>query len=177
MLEHSNSMLKYENMRSEEDTMSDQNRYEKQEKEEKDEKELQKHEEKTVEEKWRRDPLGTLIWALILIWAGVVWLAYNFGYLDRFPFVSRFVGGVGHINPPFLKLIFLGAGILILIEILIRLVVPTYRRSVIGSVIIAAIFLGVSLEGIVSWNIIWPVVIIAIGLLLILQNLFRRKEG
>jgi len=33
------------------------------EKSEKDEKERGKHDEKTAEEKWRRDPLGTLVWA------------------------------------------------------------------------------------------------------------------
>jgi hypothetical protein len=53
------------------------------------EKEMQKQEEKSAEEKtayeksyeekYRRDPLGTLIWAIILIWAGLVWLANNFG--------------------------------------------------------------------------------------------------
>ena len=49
---------------------------------EKDEKDLQKQEEKSVEEKWSRDPLGALTWAAILIWAGVVLLAANFGAFD-----------------------------------------------------------------------------------------------
>ena len=40
---------------------------------EKDEKELRKHEEKSVEEKWQRDRLGSIVWALILIWARRGW--------------------------------------------------------------------------------------------------------
>jgi hypothetical protein len=49
---------------------------EKDEKEEKErhehEKDDEKREEKSPEEKWRRDPVGSVIWACILIWAGVV---------------------------------------------------------------------------------------------------------
>ena len=41
---------------------------------EKDEKEGARRQEKTVEEKWTRDPLVALVWASILIWAGVVLL-------------------------------------------------------------------------------------------------------
>ena len=41
-----------------------------------DEKEREKQEEKTAEksfdEKYRRDPLSAIIWAAILIWAGVL---------------------------------------------------------------------------------------------------------
>lgn len=155
--------------------MSDQQKYEKQEKEEKDEKEVQKHEEKTMEEKWHRDPLGTMIWALILIWAGLVWLGWNFGVLEHYAFLKRLIASNGNIEPPIWSLIFLGAGVLILIEVVIRLVIPTYRRSVIGSIIVAAIFLGIGLGDLVSWNLIWPVVIIAIGLMIIIQGLFRRK--
>jgi hypothetical protein len=155
--------------------MSDLQKYEKQEKEEKDEKELDKREEKTMEEKWHRDPLGSMIWALILIWAGLVWLGWNFGVLERYAFLNRFLSNTGDIQPPIWALIFLGAGVLILIEVLIRLVVPAYRRSVIGSIIVAAIFLGIGLGDLVRWNIIWPVVIITIGLVIILQGLLRRK--
>jgi hypothetical protein len=155
----------------EEAGMSEQKKYEK---DEKDEKDVQKHEEKSVEEKWQRDPLGSLIWALILIWAGVVWLAWNFGVLERYAFLKSFLI-TGDVEPPIWRLVLLGAGILIVIEILIRLIVPTYRRSIIGSVIIAAIFLGIGLGEMVHWTIIWPVVIILVGLILILQGVFRKK--
>ncbi len=155
--------------------MAEPSRYEKDEKDEKDEKEVEKHEEKTVEEKYRRDPLGTLIWALILIWAGVVWLFWNLGILTRYAFLNQIIDNAKNIQPPFISLILLGAGILILIEIAIRLLVPTYRRSVVGSLIIAAILIGLGLGETVKWSIIWPVIIIVIGLVLILQGILRKR--
>ncbi len=155
--------------------MSDLQKYEKQEKDEKDEKETEKHEEKTMEEKWHRDPLGTMIWALILIWAGLVWLGWNFGVLERYAFLKRFLASEGIIQPPIWALILLGAGVLILIEVVIRLIMPAYRRSVIGSIIIAAILIGIGLGDLVKWNFIWPVVVIIIGLVILLQGLLRRK--
>ena len=53
-----------------------------------DEKELEKQEEKSADEKnydekYRRDPLGSIVWALILIWVGLVLLAQNMGYLNN----------------------------------------------------------------------------------------------
>ncbi len=62
-------------------------------------------EEKNWDEKWRRDPLGSLIWALILIWAGVALLLSNMGLLFRIPGLEVW------------ELIFLGAGVLILAEV------------------------------------------------------------
>ena len=157
--------------------MAEPSRYEKDEKDEKDEKEVEKHEEKTMEEKWRRDPLGTLIWALILIWAGVVWLGWNLGIVTRYAFLNRIIDNAKNIQPPFISLILLGAGILILIEIAIRLLVPTYRRSVVGSLIIAAILIGLGLGETISWSIIWPLIIIVIGLVLILQGLLEKDKS
>jgi hypothetical protein len=156
----------------EEDVMAEPSRNEK---DEKDEKGMEKQEEKTMEEKWRRDPLGTLIWALILIWAGVVWLGSNMGILTRYAFLNRIIESADNIQPPFISLIFLGAGILILIEIVIRLLVPTYRRSVVGSLIIAAVLIGLGLGETIKWGVIWPLIIIVIGLVLILQGFLRKR--
>ena len=168
-------MLQSKHHFEEEGKMSNQSRYEKDEKDEKDEKEVAKQEEKTMEEKWRRDPLGTLIWALILIWAGLVWLGWNLGILTRSALLNRLMENSENLQPPFVSLIFIGAGILILIEIAIRLLVPTYRRSVIGSLIIAAILIGMGLGDTIKWTIIWPLIIIAVGLIFIIQGFLRKK--
>ena len=42
-------------------------------------------EEHTVKchENSRRDDIGTFAWAFVLLWAGVVFLAENLGYLER----------------------------------------------------------------------------------------------
>jgi hypothetical protein len=168
-------MLQSGNQLYAEESMTDQQRYEKDEKDEKDEKEVEKHEEKTVEEKWQRDPLGAMIWALILIWAGAIWLAWNVGLLERYAFLKPFLTGEDTMDPPIWRLVLLGAGLLIVIEILVRLLVPKYRRSITGSVIFAAVLIGMGLGNLIHWSIIWPVVIILVGVILILQGVFRKK--
>lgn len=147
-----------------------------------DEKEMEKHEEKsaeekstdekTYEEKYRRDPLGTLIWAFILIWAGLVWLVNNFGFLDslrfgfnQLPFDFPFATEVWTI-------FFLGAGVILLVEVVIRLVVPEYRRPVMGTFILAIVFFGVGLG---SWKLIWPLILIVIGASILLRGVFSKK--
>lgn len=146
-----------------------------------DEKEMEKQEEKSAEEKsaeeksyeekYRRDPLGTLIWAFILIWAGVVWLANNFGFLDRIrigfsdlPFDMPFAREVW-------AFFFLGAGVILLIEVIIRLTVPDYRRPVLGTFIMAVVFFGI---GIGNWELIWPLVLILIGATILLRGILRK---
>lgn len=144
------------------------------------EKEMEKHEEKSADEKsydekYRRDPLGSIIWALILIWVGIVLLAENMGYLDRLglrlnfanlPFEVPFVGDSW-------SLIFLGIGVIVLIEIAIRLLVPDFRRPVMGSAIFAIVCFGLALG---SWNLIWPLILIAIGASILLRGLFRSNQ-
>jgi len=140
-----------------------------------DEKEMEKREEKAPEEKWRRDPLGSIIWALILLWAGVVLLLDNLGTLDSIKESLAPTGlewlplGVGVWG-----LILLGAGVILLFEVLLRLLVPAYRRPVIGTIILAFVFIGIGLGNLVSWGLIWAVILIAIGLSILVRGLTSR---
>lgn len=145
-----------------------------------DEKELEKQEEKSAdeksyEEKYRRDPLGSIIWALILIWVGLVLLAENLGYLERLgvrlkfadlPFRVPFIGDNW-------SLIFLGIAVILLIEIVIRLLIPDYRRPLMGTVIFLIVCIGLAFG---SWNLIWPLIIIAVGASILLRGLFRSNR-
>lgn len=141
------------------------------------EKELEKREEKSVEEKWRRDPLGSLVWAAILIWAGLVFLADNLGWLDniKINLTERF-RGMDFIRAETWTFVFLGAGVILLIEVAIRLSVPAYRRPVGGTLILAAVFFGIGLGNIYSWEIVWPLVVIAIGVAILLGGFARRRR-
>jgi len=114
------------------------------------------------DEKWRRDPIDAAGWALILIWAGLALIADNLGYLDRFDTRLETWG-----------LIFAGAGVIVLLQVLIRLVVPAYRRPIVGSVIFAVILLGIGLGDLVGWSMIWAVGLIVIGAAYLLRGLFR----
>jgi NADH:ubiquinone oxidoreductase subunit H len=130
------------------------------------EKTHEKQEEKSWDEKWRRDPLGSIAWAAILIWAGIVFLLDNLNWLQTW-------------GPPFDRieawsLVFAGAGVIFLGIVLVRLFVPEYRRPVVGTLILALVFLGVGLREIVRADIIWPIVLIALGAAFLLGGIFRR---
>ncbi|MBC8448699.1 MAG: hypothetical protein H8D78_13205 [Chloroflexi bacterium] len=135
---------------------------------EKEEKEVRKHEEKggdekSWEEKWRRDPLGTAAWAVIIIWAGLVLLAENLGLLARLEIAD----GWG--------IVFLGAGLILLLEIVVRFVIPDYRRPLMGNFILAFVFLGIGLGNLFDWRVTGALVLIAVGVGILLQGLLRRR--
>jgi hypothetical protein len=127
--------------------------------------------------RWRGgDSLSTLIWALIFIWAGGVLLAENLGYLGALQ--TRFTGLSGvwsYFGLAGWPLIFLGAGVLVLVEIVIRLVVPSYRRAILGRAILAIVFIGVGLGPLTNWGVIWPLILIIIGAAMLLRVPFRNR--
>jgi hypothetical protein len=149
-----------------------------------DEKELQKHEEKygekteekSFEEKNRQDPVGSMVWAATLVWAGLVLLANNLGWLESW----RIRLGDTGLDLPFeidawvgaWQLFFLGAGVLVLIGVVVRLLVPEYRRPILGNLIWAIVLFGIAVG---QWTLIWPLILIAIGVSLIFGRTMRRR--
>jgi hypothetical protein len=131
------------------------------EKEEKEEKHGEK-EEKSWDEKWHRDPLNAAMWAVILIWAGLVLLVDNLGLLTRFERLEAWA------------LIFIGAGLIVLLQVLVRLVMPEYRQPVTGSLIFGVILLAIGLGDLVGTNVVWALVLIAIGTVILLRGFFWR---
>jgi cation transport ATPase len=144
-----------------------------------DEKDMEKREEKSPaekswDEKWRRDPLSAVIWAAVLIYAGMVFLLSNLGYLDFIiqPEGDEWwmrVGGAWSV-------VLIGAGVIFLVEVAIRLLVPAYRKPVMGTVIFALILIGVGLGELVNWGIIWAVILIILGGSILWRG-FRRSSG
>jgi hypothetical protein len=129
--------------------------------EEKAEKERGKHEKEdmTWDEKWRRDPVSGAVWAVILMWAGLVLLANNLGFFADLAWFDAW------------GLILTGAGLIVLLGAAFRLLVPAYRRPVGGSLIWGAILLGLGLGDLVGASIAWPLILIAIGIGLLLRGL------
>ena len=142
---------------------------------EKSEEKYEKEDEKQ-EEKHNRDPLSSIAWALILIWAGVVFLAENLGWFDQINFQEiQELQGIQIITVSTWSMIFLGAGVIVFFEALIRTFVPAYRSSTGGNFFLAAIFLGIGLGGIFGWSVVWPFILIAMGLSALASALITRR--
>jgi hypothetical protein len=112
-------------------------------------------------EKYRNDPLGGIIVACCLIWAGVAWILSN-------------VGVFGPRAEPW-PLALAGAGVIVILGVVVRLLVPEYRRPVRGNLILGFVLIGVGLGQIFTWQIIGPVVLIAIAVSIIVGVLTRKK--
>jgi hypothetical protein len=140
--------------------MSERRRNEKEE-----EKRGEKEEEKRGgwDEKWRRGRGNAVQWAAILIWGALVLLA------DTSDFAANFSWWEGW------AVFLAGVGAIVLLGTVIRLLMPEHRRRVVGSLIIGFNFLGVGLGGLISWNYIWVVVLIAIALVILLSAFARRR--
>ena len=130
------------------------------EKEEKDE----KGRNESWDEKWRRDPVEAVIWACVLIWVGLVWLASNMGIW------KNLLGP----KAEWWAIAFMGAGVIVLLGVLFRVLVPAYRRPLGGGIVLGFILLGVGLGQLTNWVIVGPLIIIAIGVGLLLTGFFRR---
>lgn len=134
------------------------------EKEEKQEKQEEK-DEKSFDEKWRRDPLGSMVWAGILIWLGIVLLTDNLNILPAA--IDAW------------SLFFFGAGGILLVEVIVRYLVPTYRRPLLGTLILAIVFLAIGASNLFeawNWGVMWAIIIIGVGLLLLFRGLGQRPK-
>lgn len=143
---------------------------------EKEEKELRKQQEKSVDEKWRRDPLGSIVWASIFIWAGVVLLAANLDAFDlltdlfeRLPFdIGDLPFRISIIPLEGWAVFWVGAASILFIEVIVRLLVPEYRRPILGTLVLSIVFLGIGLG---TWACVLPLILIGVGVSLLFRNL------
>jgi hypothetical protein len=144
-------------------------RHEKDEKE--DEKQHEKsRDEKNWDEKWRRDPINGGCWAAILIWIGLVLLGHTTGWgPDTF---TWWMPG------EWWAIAMAGAGAILIFCGIIRLLIPQYRRPVIGNFILGTIFFGVGMQQLTGWNwgVAGAILLIVIGLLIILGGIFRHRR-
>lgn len=159
--------------------MAEKNVNEKDEKQmdEKDEKELLKHDEKVEE----RDTLSSIVWAAILIWAGLVFLAVNSGWLDRTlvaGFIAKYLPkGMEVFEPGVWGIIMLGVGVILLAEAVIRLLVPQFHKHPGGTLVVATIFIAVGLGNFLgNWGFIWPFMLIALGASILFGGLLQKKK-
>ncbi len=118
------------------------------------------------DEKYERDPLRMISIAAILIWGGLVALA---GTLKLFTFDWE-----GHGWAIFL----LGTGVILIGKVIIRVLVPHFRRPIGVSLIIGIVLLAVGISDLINWNwnYVGPIILVIIGLVIILRGVFRRRK-
>jgi hypothetical protein len=115
----------------------------------------------------RRPNLDGLIWALALIWVGATLIADEIGLLSRLSFVSWPPPWHLPVRPTAWALALLGLAVLVAADIVVRLLVRSYRRNVIGYVILLIIFLSLGLG---RPEIMWPLILLALGVRLLLRR-------
>jgi prepilin signal peptidase PulO-like enzyme (type II secretory pathway) len=122
----------------------------------------EKGEGESWDEKWRRDPVDAVMWAVLLIWGGLVLLGNNMGLFDDMALPAWSMG-------------FIGAGVIVLLAAAFRLAVPAYRRPLTGNLIFGAILIGIGLGEVIGWVAVGPLVLIAIGLGILVTGILRRR--
>ncbi|MCL5735524.1 MAG: hypothetical protein M1274_08035 [Actinobacteria bacterium] len=128
------------------------------------EKEQEKQQEKGkgFDEKYKRNPLGVLSLGVLLIWLGITFLLQNTGVISD--------------SEKGWAVFFWGGAVIIFAEIFARLAVPRWRRSVMGSFIWGAVWLGVGFGlWYENWEIIGPLVLIAVGVGILVGRLMPRR--
>ncbi len=95
------------------------------------------------------DALNSSICAAVLIGAGFVFLI---------------AGKLGYSDEQGWSLFFPGAAVLVLLEVIVRLRFPAYRKGLFGSLVCAGILLGL---GTGSWTYVLPFILIAVGISII----------
>jgi hypothetical protein len=143
----------------------------------------EKAEEKETEkrdEKSQQDAVSALVGAAFLIWAGIVLLAGNLGFLSAFadllsrlavrPYELPFE--LPFFTPEVFQVFFVGAGVILLLEIAVRLALPAYRRRVLAPFVGAIVFFSLATG---NWELVWPLVLIAVGTYVLLSAFARRR--
>jgi Ca2+/Na+ antiporter len=136
-------------------------RSEKEEKQEKEEKTRDEKDEKSQDEKWQNDPFGRVIFGLIVIAVGVLFLFASQGKIewhDWWAYLLLTLGGI------------------FIFEVLVRSVVPAYRRPVFGKLIAGLVLIAIGASNIYGLGEWWPLIIIGVGVVILFNALFRIRK-
>lgn len=112
------------------------------------------------DEWWKNDRIDTIGWAAAFIWAGLVLLAEAKNFSANFSWWDGWA------------VFFTGAGVIVLTQVVIRLLIPNFRKKVVSGLIFGLILLGIGLGDLL--DLFWPLVLIAIGIIILLRMFIRR---
>ena len=126
--------------------------------------EKENQEKKNMSGKFKVDRGDALGWAAVFFWGALVLIAELTSYAGRFAWWDGWA------------LFFAGVGTIILTSIVIQKVILKWKvKGITGWLICGFMLLGFSLAGLMNWNYIWPLFLIAIAAT-ILVSVFRRQS-
>jgi hypothetical protein len=73
------------------------------------------------------------------------------------------------------NMIALGAGVIIILESIARLILPDFSAHVGGRLVFAAVLIGWGLSPFFGWYQIWPLILIATGVSVMVGGIVKRK--
>ena len=109
-------------------------------------------------EKWSDDPMGRIVGGLILVWLGVCFLLITNGPWHWDDLWRYFLGGMG---------------VIFLLEVGVRAVIPEYRRPMLGKIVMSVIFMAIGFGGLVGIENWWPLILVVVGIAIIVGVLTR----
>jgi len=114
---------------------------------------------KGLEEKYRRDPFTAVLFGLILILAGVLWLLSSQNYITEWGYWFL-----------------IGLGSILIIERLARYTSPAYRRPMFGRVLIGLILICIGTALAYDMTTWWPLIVIIAGAGIIVYGITRTRR-
>lgn len=117
------------------------------------------------EEWWKSDLVDALGWSAAFIWGALVILAGATKFASNFSWWDGWA------------IFFTDAGVIVLIETAVRMLIPVYRRGVAGNLIFGLILLAIGLGGLVGWGWGFPLVLIAIAGVILRAALKKHKKS
>jgi uncharacterized membrane protein HdeD (DUF308 family) len=132
---------------------------EKQGSEPKDWREQRREMRQEMRERRGRDPLRGLFWGLVLILVGVLF----------------FINQQGTEWDVLWKYLLIGLGGIFIVDGLAHFAIPEHRDGQLGRFIPGVILLFVGLAFLYNFSQWWPIILIAVGVIILLSFLFRRR--
>lgn len=128
-----------------------------------------------IDEPPTRDSLSAFLWGAVVLWAGLVFLVNNLGMLDSvLPVTLTVLPGVpSYFHPEIWSIILIGAGLLVWLGVIIRILVPAFRHDIISGLVFGLILMGIGFGILYGWDLAWPVLLVGIGLSVLLRAVFR----
>jgi len=120
----------------------------------------EKEHEEHIGEKWQRDPFSAIFFGLIVLTAGILFLLATQDYIYWGDWWAYFL---------------LCLGAILIIETFVRWAAPAYRRPGAGRIIIGLVLIAIGAASITT-KVIWPWIIIIVGVAIIFFGLIRARR-